>query len=93
MFIVPPPEYHFEFGTGLVSSQPATCQLQSNVMVTLESSITVTGDRNATFSTQNTSNLKTMFDDQLTKGKLVEILKQLGISTSLPNFSTHGGFV
>ena len=47
-------------------------------MVALESSITVLGDRDPAFSTQNMSNLKTMFGNQLTKGKFVAILKQLG---------------
>ena len=38
--------------------------------------ITVIGDRNTTFSTRIMSNLKTTFDNQLTKAKFVEILKQ-----------------
>ena len=44
----------------------------------MENSITTIGDRNATLSTRNTFNLTNMFNDQLTKGKFVEILKQLG---------------
>ena len=47
-------------------------------MMALESSTTVIGDQNETFSTRNTSNLKTTFDHQLTKAEFVEILKQLG---------------
>ena len=41
----------------------------------MESSITMIGDRNPTLSTRNTFNLTNMFNDQLTKGKCVEILK------------------
>ena len=39
---------------------------------------TLLGDRNETFPTRNLSNLKTTCDDQLTKAKFIEILKQLG---------------
>ena len=74
-----PPEYHFPVGIGnRCSLQSAIRHCNNNVKVTLESSITTTGDRNPTLSTQNTFNLKNMFNDQLTKGKFVEILKQLG---------------
>ena len=43
----------------------------------MENSIMMTGDRTSTLSTQNMFNLANMFNNNLMKGKFVEILKQL----------------
>ena len=43
----------------------------------MESSITATGDQTSTLSTRNTFSLANMFNNNLTEGKFVEILKRL----------------
>ena len=86
MFIVPPPEYHFQFGTGLVLLQSAICQLQNKVMVTLESNITMIGDQEGSFSSKTSSRPRFKVDKDTAKGEFINLLKELGDYRLLDSF-------
>ena len=68
----PPLHWHW---VGVESSRLLSA---ADVTMALETKVTLIGDRNETLSSRISLNLKITFDDHLTKGKFVEILKQIG---------------